>query len=142
MNKSITFIPLSTLRILIAEDQDVLREIFVSMLRSFNVREVIDVPNGSLAWNRLMSCGTSHIDLLITDLCMPSLTGSALIKNLRESQLPHLKNIPVIIITGDESYRNIREVGRYEVSACLIKPFSAEVLRAAVEEVIALRQFS
>jgi CheY-like chemotaxis protein len=78
--------------ILLVEDEPITRNAFADMLR----REghlVIQAADGAQALSLL---GKSHVDLVITDLVMPKLTGFDLVGQIR-LKWPH---VPILLISG------------------------------------------
>ncbi len=63
----------------------------------FEVREEGD---GEAGWQTLM--GDPGIQVLISDLTMPKLDGYGLLKRVRESDIARIREMPVIMISGDE----------------------------------------
>lgn len=80
-------------RILVAEDSITVRELERKLLTraGYEVHVAID---GMEAWNLLLSM---PVDLLITDIDMPRLTGLQLITRVRQS--PKLARLPVIVMS-------------------------------------------
>jgi CheY-like chemotaxis protein len=76
-------------------------------------------------------------DVILCDLMMPDVDGITVIKKLRGD--PRCTTIPVIFSTGSNdatTRRRIREITAIEP---LIKPFSGNQLRAAVETSLAAK---
>lgn len=67
--------------------------------------EIVEAENGELGWNALAS--DPSLQVVITDAQMPVLDGYELITRIRASDIEHVKQIPVIMITGadDEAAR-------------------------------------
>ena len=76
----------------------------------------------------------THIDLLITDYLMPSMTGDELIGRLRERR-PDLK---VLIVTGHGEVLAGEDPVWWASEAHLAKPFRVDALREAVIGLIGL----
>lgn len=72
----------------------------------------------------------SEIDLLITDLKMPGIDGMELVKYASE----HFPDIPVLVITGFPSVSGAVEAVKSGAMEYLIKPFTTQELKAAVEK--------
>lgn len=72
----------------------------------------------------------SRIDLLITDLQMPGINGLELIKYVEE----HFPKIPKLVITGFPSLDGAVNAMRSGALDYLVKPFTQEELRIAVEK--------
>ena len=87
-------------RILIAEDDTELRQLFTHVLNK-NGYDVTGVDNGKKALDALMN---DYYDLIISDIMMPVMDGYELVRNLREIN----KTVPVMMITAKEAYDDMR----------------------------------
>lgn len=67
---------------------------------------LVHAKDGAEAWDMLEA--DPHIELVITDINMPRLNGHELLIRIRQSENPHLKNMPVIVMTttADNTDRN------------------------------------
>lgn len=72
----------------------------------------------------------STIDLLITDLQMPGINGMELVKYVNE----HFPYIPVLVITGFPSVGGAIEAVRSGAMDYLVKPFTKDELKNAVQK--------
>jgi PAS domain S-box-containing protein len=114
--------------ILVVEDAHNLRTAIRAGLESFG-HQVITAAEGHEA----LDVVSSHaVDLVITDLVMPSMGGQALLDNLRERN-PDLK---VIAMTGHVTNRDVQRLKDYGFNDALPKPFSMEALIATIGEVL------
>ena len=83
-------------RLLIVDDSKVIRVTARKILQDhFSTVEAVD---GNNAWDVLNS--EEPFSLIVSDLTMPNLDGFGLLEKIRNSNLPHISNVPVIIITG------------------------------------------
>ena len=117
--------------VLLVEDEDAVRLFSARALRNKGYK-VIEAKSGDNALDLLDKAGQG-IDLLVTDVVMPQMDGTELIKRVRERR-PEMK---VICISGyaEETFRK-----RLDSAAdvhFLPKPFSLEQLAGKVKEVIA-----
>jgi excisionase family DNA binding protein len=122
---SVTDAPVaSTRRILVADDEDSIRELLVKALTlaEYDVEAVAD-PAAALDRLRIDPC-----DLLIADLRMPGTDGLALIREARRLQ-PALR---VVIITGYSSEASAIEAVNLGVAGYLVKPFRIPQLLSVV----------
>lgn len=62
--------------------------------------QLLHATDGAEAWQMLQT--DSHIELVITDINMPQLTGHQLLVKIRKSEDPHLRHMPVIVMTTTE----------------------------------------
>ena len=84
--------------VLVVDDSRFVRTTFASILRpSFTVREAAD---GEEAWAAIDA--DPSIVLVLTDLDMPKLTGFALIARIRNSINERVRDLPVVVISGNE----------------------------------------
>jgi diguanylate cyclase (GGDEF)-like protein len=96
--------------VLVVDDSKFVRTTFATILRpSFAVREEVD---GEAAWAAIES--DASIVMVLTDLDMPKLTGFALIGRIRASLDARVRELPVVVISGNEepaSKARAREAG-------------------------------
>ena len=93
---------LSERRVLIVDDSKFVRKTFSSILSaSFAVREEAD---GEAAWQVIQS--DPSIVMVFTDLDMPKLDGFALLGRIRNSQDPRIRELPVVVISGNREEAN------------------------------------
>ena len=117
-------------RIVVADDNDDLRALLVAMLR-LDGYEVIEASDGD-AVVRLMREATRMPDAIITDVCMPTVSGLSVLAALRANGW----QTPVILLTalGAEPVRaRATELGADVVVG---KPFDARDLRTVVMNVL------
>lgn len=74
------------------------------------------------------------IDLLITDLNMPGMSGIEFIKEVR--QLPGYKFMPILFLTTESQQAKRTEAKAAGASGWLVKPASAEQLLGAIKMVL------
>jgi|SRR5882724_1602283 len=84
--------------VLVVDDSRFVRTTFATILRpSFAVREAADGEEG---WAAIEA--DPSIVLVLTDLDMPKLTGFALVGRIRNSANERIRDLPVVIISGNE----------------------------------------
>jgi two-component system cell cycle response regulator len=85
-------------RVLICDDSRIVRATIIKNIKSaFDVKEATD---GEAGWAALNADDT--IEVLISDLSMPKLDGFGLLARLRGCDIPRLRELPVIIISGED----------------------------------------
>lgn len=123
--------PPSTARVLVIDDDPVNLEVSSEVLKQ-NGHDVVIAPSGEEGLSQFHS---SQFDLVITDLCMPGLSGWQVAREVKQ----HVPAVPVIVLSGwgvqlDES--SLREAG---VNLALTKPVPLRVLLRSVNSVLASR---
>src|SRR5919204_5008261 len=84
--------------VLVVDDSKFVRTTFATILRpSFSVREEAD---GEAGWTAIER--DPAIVMVLTDLDMPKLTGFALINRIRSSTDQRIRELPVVVISGNE----------------------------------------
>ncbi|MFC1823532.1 response regulator [Thermodesulfobacteriota bacterium] len=74
------------------------------------------------------------VDLLMIDYNMPLMTGGEVVSRLREDR--KLRDLPVIMITGEAYSDYVTEMGESEVDAYILKPLTIKVLKDKVSQVV------
>jgi diguanylate cyclase (GGDEF)-like protein len=92
-------------KILLVEDSQTTRALLSKYLAGYY--ELLHAPDGKAAWE-LLSARTD-IELVITDIQMPRMTGQQLLVAIRKSNAEHFRNLPVIVMTtaDDNTDRNL-----------------------------------
>jgi len=109
-------------KVLVVEDDSPLCWLLETIMR--NKYEVTVVNNGLDAWSLLSERNIP--DVIISDLAMPGLDGIELLENLSESGL--FRNIPVIILSGDEEPAKRKRCLDLGAFSFVIKPFEPRLL--------------
>jgi len=117
-------------KVLVVEDDSPLCWLLETIMR--NTYEVTVVNNGMDAWSLLSE--RSIPDVIISDLAMPGLDGIELLENLSESGL--FRNIPVIILSGDEEPAKRKRCLDLGAFSYVIKPFEPRLLLEEVSSAI------
>jgi len=119
--------PQAPVRILIAEDDESLRQLLVRYLTSLG-HDVDAVPDGTTAVSAL---GGTRYDVIVTDVIMPGHNGLEVLRAAKEFD----RLTEVIVLTGapdlSTAVKALREGDAYDY---IVKPFpNVEILRATVE---------
>ena len=121
-------------RILVVDDSRMVRATISKHLRErFEIREDVD---GEAAWETLLV--DPEIRLLISDLGMPKLDGFGLLERLRASKIPRIRDMPVIIISGDEDQSSRERARALGASDFVTKGTGTVELVARCESLVAL----
>jgi two-component system, cell cycle sensor histidine kinase and response regulator CckA len=111
--------------ILLVEDEANVRALVRRMLERAGYA-VLDAPNGEAAVSMAGGCG--RIDVLVSDVVMPGMTGPELHDRLLVSR----PELPVVFMTGYVANPDVRDALDARRSHLLIKPFGTDTLLGAV----------
>lgn len=92
--------------------------------------ELIHAKDGAEAWDVL--CANPRIELVITDINMPRLSGHELLIKVRQSEDAHLQNMPVIVMTTTVANADRNLAFRNGANDFIAKPIDEMELRARV----------
>lgn len=115
--------------ILVAEDEEVVRRLLVELLRRAGYT-VLDAANGVLALE-LARGYSGAIQLLITDVAMPVMTGTELARQIGAVQA----GLRILLISGYSDPAQVADIQEQPGVAYLRKPFAP---RALLDQVRAL----
>lgn len=116
--------------VLVVEDDTALRAAIVETLVRFGY-QVQESANGAEALLRV-AAPDNPIDLIVSDVVMPKMSGSALLKTLHVQHL----DVPVILLTGHPLADEMEDLRQYGLSAWLAKPIGVAALAQVVAETL------
>ncbi len=123
-----------TFTILVADDEKNIREGLQAALELDGYRVVL-AADGLEAWKRYQK---GDIDLVISDLRMPSMSGEELIKRI-SGETP---GVPVIVLTGHGTVENAVEAMRNGAWDFLTKPLNLDRLSLLVKRALSNRELA
>jgi CheY-like chemotaxis protein len=119
------------LRVLVAEDDDMLREIVCAGLADHGF-DVVSAPDGAAALRLFESAGP--YDALLLDEEMPYMTGRQLLARLRHAG----ERVAALLMSGHLEMDD-RERARLDVGPVLRKPVSIRDISAAIRRAVDAR---
>jgi len=116
--------------VVICEDEDIIRKglIFSFDFQSLNLKVVADFDNPISCLEYLPD---HHVDILITDIKMPLMSGLEMISNIEDR-----KKIEFIILSGHSDFEYAKKAISYGVTEYLVKPLNHELLGISLEKAI------
>ncbi|ROR31447.1 two-component system response regulator YesN [Mobilisporobacter senegalensis] len=118
-------------RILIADDEDYIRDLVTKSINqsSLDMEVVGCAEDGAKAIEMVKELKP---DILITDICMPLVSGIELIKGIKEIG----ENIKTVIISGYDDFAYAKSAMDLGVTNYLLKPFLPDELFEVLEGII------
>ncbi|MDO4500171.1 MAG: response regulator [Erysipelotrichaceae bacterium] len=126
---------LANKRILIAEDNELNREIIYEILKPYGALIEL-VQDGVECIESLKNHPLNHYDLVLMDIQMPNMNGYEATKNIRLLEDKYFKEIPIIAMTAnafEEDKKNAMDAG---MSGHVSKPIDIAKLMSVLAEVI------
>ena len=121
-----------SIKILIVDDYKTMLRIIRNVLRQIGLVNVDEANDGAEALAMLKQ---GEYGLVISDWNMQPMTGLELLQQVRADG--RLSKLPFIMVTAESKVENIVAAKQAGVSNYVVKPFSAETLRAKIDTVFA-----
>jgi two-component system chemotaxis response regulator CheY len=116
--------------VLVVDDYVTMTRIIRNLLKQIGFEDVDDARDGTRALERLRN---RRYGLVISDWNMQPMTGYDLLKEVRAD--PTLAQIPFIMVTAESKTENVIAAKQAGVNNYIVKPFSAQTLKAKIETV-------
>jgi DNA-binding NtrC family response regulator len=114
--------------ILIAEDNDITRELMTKIMSSEGYK-VLEAVDGSTAKDVVKK---NEVSLALVDLHMAPEGGFDFAKFVANNNL----NIPVVLVTGDQGMDLLLETRKYNIAQMIQKPVEPDRLKSTVSRVL------
>jgi DNA-binding response OmpR family regulator len=119
--------------ILVIDDQPIMLNLLEQILK--DRYDVVALENGKEALEWMYSGNIP--DLVVADLNMPEIDGFEYIQRIRESGFFY--DVPLIVLSGEESSTERIKCLKLGANDYLIKPFNPEELRLRIDNLIRLK---
>ena len=120
-------------KILLAEDNDISRDICIELLESEGAT-VTAVRDGRAAVELFKRSDPSAFDAILMDLVMPGMSGVDATVAIRCMDTPHARSIPIIALTAADDPPELESCMRAGMSSFLTKPFSVSAVTRVLLE--------
>jgi two-component system chemotaxis response regulator CheY len=107
-----------------------MRRIVRNLLKELGFTNVDEAEDGAVALQKL---NTGQFDFVVTDWNMPNMDGLTLLQTIR--QTPHLKHLPVLMITAEAKKENIIAAAQAGASGYIVKPFTSATLAEKLNKI-------
>ncbi len=125
-------IDIQNMSILVVDDMKSMRFIIKKMLRHLGIgRDVYFAENGLEGLKKLRKY---PVDLAIVDWQMPVMNGGQLLEAVRKDK--NLRDMPILVITGESQRDIVYEVAESEVEGYLIKPLAPAILEQKIRQAV------
>ncbi|MCL1859469.1 MAG: response regulator [Oscillospiraceae bacterium] len=117
---------LSGVSIILAEDVEINREIFISLLE--DTRISIDIAENGLIATEKFKKNPDKYNIIVMDIQMPEMDGYQATKTIRSLDIPRAKSIPIIAMTANAFREDIERCLEAGMDDHLSKPIDIEQL--------------
>jgi two-component system alkaline phosphatase synthesis response regulator PhoP len=116
--------------VVIIEDEREAAELFAEMMRvsGYSVSLATNSKEGLALLQR------TRPDVVVLDIMMPDISGMDVLKTMRA--IPHLKDVPVVIVSAKSTPADIRNGLAAGAQVYLTKPVGFQELKTAVAKVL------
>ncbi len=119
------------LKVLVVDDQESVRKMTSLILGQIGIRHIHEAENGKKA---MEIASLQPIDLILSDYYMDEMDGLELLRAVRGH--PVVRRVPFILLTGRGDRELVVKAAQAGVNNYLIKPFTPQVLRQKIEQVM------
>jgi two-component system chemotaxis response regulator CheY len=120
---------MSEVRTLIVDDSSVMRKIVERSLRQAGLNPLVVFEAGSGVEGLELLKG-QPVDLILSDINMPSMDGLEFLRQLRAQNLA--PGVPVVMITTESSEEHVKQAILAGAQGYIRKPFTAEQVKERV----------
>ena len=121
----------AAIKVLIVDDQNSVRQMTRIALEEIGFKHIHEAENGVKA---METAAVQPLDLIISDFNMPEMDGLSLLRAVRGH--PVVRKLPFILLTGRGDKELVVKAAQAGVNNYLVKPFTAAILRAKIEQVM------
>jgi two-component system chemotaxis response regulator CheY len=114
-----TIDPLSTMNVLVVEDQMPTRNMIHDVLKTIGVGHIYLAADGAEAYDIFLQADRL-IDLVVCDWNMPRMSGLDLLAKIRARNA----DIPFLMVTGRADVNSVKSAKLQGVDAYIVKPFT------------------
>jgi len=124
---------LSSLQVLLVDDNQHMRAIASAILKAAGIRKILEVADGSSA---LAALRQQPVDIAIVDFNMSPMDGVELTRMVRNSPESPNAYLPIIMMTGHSEKNRVMEARDAGVTEFIVKPITAKAVFDRIQAVI------
>ena len=115
------------LRALVVDDSSTMRQIIIRSLMSVGAPGATEAADGVEAMSKF---APGKFDIVLLDWRMPGKSGLEVVQEIRAVDA----KVPIIMISVEDDKRRVLQAIQAGVNDYLVKPFTAEMLKAKLEK--------
>ena len=118
------------IKILVVDDSIGIRLAAKKIFKNLGYDNITIADDGTTGLEKLKK---EPFDLVVADWNMPKMSGIELLKEMQKDS--SLKEIPFLLVTGDEDQDNIMKAIQEGISNFMSKPYNAKVLESKINRI-------
>ena len=122
--------------ILLAEDNELNREIAVELLGNVTGAEIDEAEDGQKAVEIFEASAVDFYDLILMDIQMPNMNGFEATKKIRSMERPDAATVPIFAMTANAFAEDEEKSRAAGMNAHLSKPLEISAVLAAMNEIL------
>ena len=127
----------SSVNVMIVDDEVFAQRFVIRILGMLGTGEVLTADNGAEALEKLAETDIA-IDLIISDIEMPEVNGYEFVRKVRYGEVPKYKDVPILILTGQDTDQNVQKARFHKIDGFIVKPPNAEELERQLRKALGL----
>ena len=124
--------------VMVVDDEEFARKHVTRILNRIGAGEVVTAGNGVEALER-MGEPERDIDPIICDVEMPEMDGYELVRRIRYGEVPKFKDVPIVVLTGKDTDKNVQPARVLRIDGFLVKPPDIKVFERKIRRILSER---
>jgi len=125
------------MKILIVDDSSTIRVFIERLLNLGGYKDIVMAESAMEAFQILgmrdKGTTSTDIDVIMLDVVMPKIDGLSVCKKIRERD--YLRNIPIVMVSGNEEKKDMEEALKCGANHYLTKPIQKAELHAVMQKI-------
>ena len=126
-----------SINVMVVDDEVFAQRFVTRILNMLRTGEVLTADNGADALEQLAETDIA-IDLIISDIEMPEIDGYELVRKIRYGAVQKYKDVPILILTGQNTDQNVQKARFHKINGFIVKPPNAEDLERKLRKALGL----
>jgi two-component system chemotaxis response regulator CheY len=120
------------MKFLVVDDSATMRRILVNSLQRIGHGECVEAEDGVEALEKL----DASIGFVITDWNMPKMSGTELVRAMRDRE--DGRSVPILMVTRRGAREDVVTAVEAGANSCIVKPFTPQVLKEMIEQLLSV----
>lgn len=131
--KAVDIKEISSLKVLLVEDEKFIRSIIVKLLRQFGLYTIYEAQDGISGLQELVRM---RPDFVICDIHMKPMDGMTFLAKVRSAPIDRIRQTPIVFLTADSSATMVNKAKEQMADGFIVKPVSYAALEARLTPLV------